>query len=100
MALLSLYQTKTSSGLVKAVSSKISILSLDMFLFSYIIDSVVYPYFKDLFFIDQAQFGKFFFVIVPIVFVLSFGGGLGKKPFIQVAGRDSWPELIGQYGKT
>lgn len=76
---LSLYQTKTSSGLVKAVSSKISILSLDMFLFSYMVDSVVYPYFKDLFFIDQTQFGKFFFVIVPIVFVLSLGGAWVKS---------------------
>lgn len=51
---------------------KISLLSLDMYLVSYIFDKLYYPYFKNNYFENQSQFGKFFFAIVPLVFCSSF----------------------------
>lgn len=51
---------------------KISLLSLDMYLVSYVFDRLYYTYFKENFFENQSQFGKFFFVIVPLVFLSSF----------------------------
>lgn len=51
---------------------KISLLSLDMYLVSYIFDKLYYTYFRENCFENQSQFGKFFFIIVPLVFLSSF----------------------------
>lgn len=54
----------------------ISLLSLDIYLCCYIFDALVYPWFKERYFIDQSSFGIYFFIIVPIIllgaFTLSF----------------------------
>lgn len=53
------------------ILTRISMLSLDMYLCSYIFDAIYYPLFKDRWFINQSQFGIFFFVVVPLVFISS-----------------------------
>ena len=63
---------------------KISELSLDMYLVSFLFDSLYYPYFKAEFFVSQAQFGKFFFVLVPLVFVSSFLVAWIKELFFKI----------------
>lgn len=50
---------------------KVSTLSLDMYLCCFIFDSIYYPWFKERYFVDQSQFGKYFLIIVPMVFVSS-----------------------------
>ena len=38
---------------------------------------MVYPYFMEHYFVNQSQFGIYFFVIVPILFI-----GLGERGYI------------------
>ena len=52
---------------------KISLLSLDMYLCSWIFDNLYYGYFKTHYFESQQQFFAFFPIIVPLVFFSSFG---------------------------
>lgn len=68
---LLLYKTDIKQLWLKNIVAKISLLSLDMFLCSYIFDCIYYPIFKERWFVNQSQFGIFFFVIVPLVFVSS-----------------------------
>lgn len=53
--------------------TKISLLSLDMYLCSWIFDNLYYGYFKTRCFESQQQFFAFFPIIVPLVFFSSFG---------------------------
>lgn len=53
--------------------TKISLLSLDMYLCSWIFDNLYYTYFKAHYFESQQQFFAFFPIIVPLVFFSSFG---------------------------
>ena len=69
---LLLYKVDFSNIAVRSMLTKISKLSLDMYLCCYIFDKLVYPYFIDRFFVNQSQFGVWFFVIVPILFLCSF----------------------------
>lgn len=64
-----LYQVDFQSIIINKVLAKTSLLSLDMYLCCYIFDTLVYPYFKEHYFVNQSQFGIYFFVIVPIIFV-------------------------------
>lgn len=66
-----LYKIDIRNVWTKKVLTRISLLSLDMYLCCYIFDKIFYPYFIDRYFVDQAQFGIYFFVIVPLVFVAS-----------------------------
>lgn len=66
-----LYKSDIRNVWTKKVLTRISLLSLDMYLCCYIFDKIFYPYFIDRYFVDQAQFGIYFFVIVPLVFVAS-----------------------------
>lgn len=66
-----LYKIDIRNVWTKKVLTRISLLSLDMYLCCYIFDKIFYPYFIDRHFVDQAQFGIYFFVIVPLVFVAS-----------------------------
>jgi len=49
----------------------VSLLSLDVYLCCYIFDALYYPWFINRYFESQAQFGLWFFVIVPLVFLSS-----------------------------
>lgn len=53
--------------------TKISLLSLDIYLCSWIFDNLYYTYFKAHYFESQQQFFVFFPIIVPLVFFSSFG---------------------------
>lgn len=72
LTFLLIYRLDIKNRLLNGIATKISLLSLDMYLCCYIFDKIYYPYFIDNYFVSQAQFGKYFFVIVPLVFVSSF----------------------------
>ena len=63
------YQLDFCSTAFRKVLIKISMLSLDMYLCCYMFDALVYPYFKENYFVSQSQFGIYFFIIVPIIFI-------------------------------
>ena len=44
----------------------------NIYLCCYLFDAMVYPYFMEHYFVNQSQFGIYFFVIVPILFISSF----------------------------
>ena len=73
------YQMDTHSTISKKILTEISILSLDMYLCCYIFDAIYYPYFKGHYFVNQSQFGLYFFILVPLVFISSFIVAWGKK---------------------
>lgn len=66
------YQTDFKLPVLSKSLTKISLLSLDMYLCCYLFDAMVYPYFMEHYFVNQSQFGSYFFVIVPILFIGSF----------------------------
>lgn len=66
-----LYKIDIWNVWTKNVLVRISLLSLDMYLCCYIFDRIFYPYFIERYFINQTQFGVYFFVIIPLVFVAS-----------------------------
>lgn len=72
------------------ILTKISLLSLDIYLCSYIFDAIYYPFFKDHWFINQSQFGMFFFVIVPLVFISSIILAQIKDWMFKISGFDRW----------
>lgn len=69
---LLLYKVDFGLPWLRAALMKVSVLSLDMYLCCYMMDRLVYPYFLEHYFVDQSQFGIYFFVIVPILFAGSF----------------------------
>lgn len=87
---LLLYQADSKSAAVKKTLKTISLLSLDMYLCSYIFDAIYYPWFKVRFFVDQSQFGAFFFVIVPLVFASSFVLAYAKEVLFRISGITGW----------
>lgn len=66
-----LYRWDTRAAVVRLSLTRISLLSLDMYLCAYLVDAVVYPWFVSRWFESQAQFGAFFFVIVALNTVLT-----------------------------
>lgn len=67
------YQINTSyKNIYTYTIRKISILSLEMYLFSYIFDSFLYPIFIQKFYTNSSQFTFYFPIIVPCVFISSF----------------------------
>ena len=66
------YNIDFKSIFARKLFTKISTVSLDMYLCCYIIDMLVYPYFLNNYYINQNQFGIYFFVIIPILFLGSF----------------------------
>lgn len=71
LTFLLLYKLDLQSMWIKGLLTHISLLSLDMYLCCYIFDRIFYPYFLDRYFVNQSQFGIYFFVIVPLVFMAS-----------------------------
>ncbi len=68
---LLVYQWEIHIPLLNKALAKVSLLSLDIYLCCYIFDAVYYPWFKEHYFVNQSQFGIYFFVIVPLVFISS-----------------------------
>lgn len=79
---LLLYKTDIRHAMARKLIMTISLLSLDMYLCCFIFDALYYPYFKAHFFTSQSQFGIWFFVIVPLVFVSSFALAWVKERII------------------
>ena len=69
---LLLYQMEFSSTVLKLLFFKTANFSLDIYLCCWFFDASLYPYFKFHYFVNQSQFGKYFFIIVPLVFIFSF----------------------------
>lgn len=57
--------------LIRTSFQKISELSLYMYLFCALFDMLLYPKFLN-YFISQQQFGIYFFILIPLLFALSF----------------------------
>lgn len=69
---LLLYRIDVRSGWPTTLLKSISTVSLDMYLISYVFDLITYRYFISHFYVDQGQFGIYFLVIVPLVFIQSY----------------------------
>ncbi len=76
---LLVYKAEIRTGWIKKALQSISRVSLDMYLASYMFDVAAYSYFKTRFYDDQGQFGIWFFVVVPIVFICSYIFAILKK---------------------
>lgn len=66
------YNVGVKSQIGKACLKGISLRSLDIFLCSAVFDYGIYPYFIDHYYVNQSQFGFYVFVIIPLIFGLSF----------------------------
>ncbi len=69
---LMLYERDVKGEFMKRALAKVSLLSLDMYLVSYMFDALFYPLFMERFFHSQAQFGLWWFVLVPLILLCSF----------------------------
>ena len=69
---LMFYNVSICPKFINALVTKVSTVSLDMFMCCFILDKLIYPYFIDRYYISQSQFGKYFFIIVPLLFIGSF----------------------------
>lgn len=69
---LMFYKMDVESESIKRVLSLLAQSTLGIYLCCYIFDAIYYPWFKEHFFISQQQFGIYFFVVVPLVFLSSF----------------------------
>ena len=69
---LMLYRRDISVPSIKKWVTHCSMVSLEMYLCCYMFDQLYYPWFKEHFFVSQAQFLPWFFVIVPLCFFSSY----------------------------
>ena len=69
---LMLYRRDISVPSIKRWVTHCSMVSLEMYLCCYMFDALYYPWFKEHFFVSQAQFLPWFFVIVPLCFLSSY----------------------------
>lgn len=69
---LLVYRSDVKWGWVNRALASVSKRSLDMYLCSYMFDVMAYSYFISHYYENQGQFGMWIFVVVPIVFMLSY----------------------------
>jgi surface polysaccharide O-acyltransferase-like enzyme len=69
---VALYDTDFQNKILRLILTKISLLSLDIYLCSYIFDKIYYTYFKQNFFTSQEQFYIYFPVLFGLVFSNAF----------------------------
>lgn len=79
------YDVKTDG--VRMIFKSISLRSLDIFLCSAVFDFYIYPLFKNRFFIDQSQFGLFYFIIIPLIFTLCYSVASVKRLLFSIVGK-------------
>ncbi len=72
LCFLSMYERDTKSLRVKHLLARVSVLSLDMYLVSYMFDALFYPWFMERFFVNQRGFGIWWLVMVPLILLCSF----------------------------
>lgn len=68
---LLLYKMDIRNAVAKWCINRVALLSLDIYLACYMLDQLVYPIFLSHFYQSQQQFGCWFFVIVPLILVVS-----------------------------
>lgn len=69
---LCFYDMNISSKVGKGIFKSISLRSLDIFLCSAALDLMIYPWFREHFFVNQSQYLKWYFVIIPTVFIIAY----------------------------
>ncbi|MCX4268718.1 MAG: acyltransferase family protein [Lachnospiraceae bacterium] len=69
---LLIYDIKKCNIVFSKFFTIIAKLTFEIYLFSYIFDSYFYLKFKELYFITQQDFSKYYFMIIPCVFFSSF----------------------------
>lgn len=69
---LLVYRFNVNAHWVRKILQRVSQVSLDMYLASYMFDVAVYGYFMNRHYVNQSQFGIWFFLIVPLVFICSY----------------------------
>ncbi len=69
---LLLYRWDTRCEWLRRGLASVSKASLDMYLCCYMFDALFYPFFMEHYYESQAQFGWWFFVLVPLVFAASY----------------------------
>lgn len=77
------YQTKIQSERIKKILKSVSVLSLDMYLVSYVFDALYYSLFLKNGIICQTHFVLLFIIIVPLVLLSSFIIAYTKSLFIK-----------------
>jgi hypothetical protein len=85
MFFLVFYRTNIHNNLIQKAFSKISILSLDMYLISYIFDNITYGWFRSQFEYEPSLWGILFFAIIPTIFVGSFLFADAKQKIFKLA---------------
>lgn len=80
-----IYRVNFNPRWLRSILTSISQVSLDMYLASYMFDIAVYSFFKDRYFENQGQFGIWFFVTVPIIFISSYIFAIVKQYIFQLA---------------
>lgn len=68
---LLLYKRDVQNTVAKWCINKIALLSLDIYLSCYMVDQLVYPIFLSHFYQSQQQFGRWFFIIAPLILIIS-----------------------------
>ena len=66
------YNVDVKNKMARNIFKMISLRSLDIFLCSATFDFYIYPLFNKLYFANQAQYGLFFFILVPLIFILCY----------------------------
>lgn len=69
---VALYDFDFKNNILRLILTKISLLSLDIYLCSYIFDKIYYTYFKQNFFVSQEQFYIYFPVLFCLIFCSAF----------------------------
>lgn len=81
---LMLYRKDIQVACIKRWVTHCSMVSLEMYLCCYMFDQLYYPWFKEHFFVSQAQFLAWFFVIVPLCFLSSYAVAAGYNAVYRV----------------
>jgi surface polysaccharide O-acyltransferase-like enzyme len=69
---LAFYKRNIRNGFIRKLVERVSVLSLDMYLISYVFDMIVYGWCKSHFAYEPGLWGLLFFAIVPTIFISSF----------------------------
>lgn len=72
LVFLMFYKTDVKSTLIKRSLKSVSVLSLDMYLVSYMFDALYYPLFSEYLFNGQSQYTLTFVTVVPSVLLSSY----------------------------
>lgn len=84
---LCFYDMNISGQFGKELFKSISLRSLDIFLCSATLDALIYPWFRAHVFVNQSQYLKWYFVIVPTIFIIAFGIASAKRIIFYVVDR-------------